>query len=133
MKTMLILTALILASSPALAIDRINLSCGNSKIIVNILEHRGPDGMSRDTDIEIVYGNRDLKGVFNSEDPSFQKDASGFQSIYVNGKKEDSEFFTGKIKIDYEAPKVTLHGRLQLSGRRRPLPVQATYLCQFTN
>jgi len=129
MKALLIAAAL-LASSSAMAKDSMWMLCSNQEIAVNVFEHRGQDGSSRDTRINVIYGENDYTGVFNDADPSFAANAQGFQNIYVNGAAEDSEFFTGQIKIDYEAGSVVLKGNLFFLDDKIPMPIDAKLNCK---
>src|SRR4051812_35380450 len=113
MKALFFALALI-TSATAMAKDSTWLVCSSNDLALNIFESRGPDGASRDTKINLLYGSYDFTGTFNSDDTSFSPDASGFQNIYVNTAAENFEFFSGKIKINYETAKVLLKGDLHL-------------------
>lgn len=125
------LSAPLFFSFSAQAQDSTWLTCSNDAIFLNVYEHRGTGVDERDTDLTLIYGEHDLKTIMSSNDPSVTPDAKGYSEVYINALgKEDQEFFTGKIKIDYDKPSVALNGRLFLDGSKIPFKINTTLKCK---
>lgn len=111
------------------AADSSWLVCNDGKVVVNVFDHRAADGVNRETNLTLIYGQFVYQAVMSSDDPSSQPDKDGFQAIYINGPGEDQQFYTGTIKIDYSKNTMALKGQ-GFFGVSNPLKFDTTLPCR---
>jgi len=98
------------------AADSTWLLCNDGKLALNVFEHRDANGTDRDTELTMIYGMHVYTATMSSDDPSSAPDKNGFQAIWINGPHEDQDYFSGQIKIDYQADTVMMKGTALFDG-----------------
>lgn len=122
MKTLGLALLLVLTSAPlAFANDSEWLVCeGIAKadkdhsaihVMANLLEHRGPDGATRVTDVSLFHGANEASGSFRSSDGK-----NVALSLATSDKKPATAFTgTATLNLDGDAHDFSLKGKLDLA------------------
>jgi hypothetical protein len=112
-----------LAASPvstALAGDSTWLLCDSERLALNVFEHRGRGGDTRDTDLTLIFGGFSFVGTLANKTtgrvvlkPSYSTKLDGYH---------------GRVTLDFSAGVVSLKGKLTLNGTR--FPVETKLACR---
>ncbi|AZZ37351.1 hypothetical protein CIK05_11300 [Bdellovibrio sp. qaytius] len=112
------------------AADSTWLVCSDKTLALSVFEHRSDDGENRETNLTLIKGIHNFFETLLTNDPSDTPDANGFQSVWISGTPENSEFFSGKIKIDYVTKKVSLVGDLYFDGSDIATKIKTVLNCK---